>query len=104
MIKSIVLTILLSINTVWEPLPSGLVVIKVQDKWIAHSARLVLCDTKPRRNLMLVADADGACYLVDPDPIGYYKEDPTDPKHFNIKFYPLIERTWNHGKNLPSNR
>jgi hypothetical protein len=91
----------LSADSDWVTLPNGMVLVKQEKVWVLYSATRTKCNAVSKRNIVLQAEH---CVLVDPRPVGYYKGDPTDPKNYNLKLYPLTKRTWNHGKNVSSNR
>ncbi len=81
----------------WIVLPAGMVVVEKEGLWVLYSAKLILCSAwflDYRLDVVFIDGSEGfpACYLIDPQPIGYYEEDPS--KTFEQKMTPLTERTW----------
>ncbi len=77
----------------WITLPSGLVVIHMEDVWVLYSAKIILCSGQvaTRENeVIFTIEAEGsapACYMIDPHPIGYYVG------NMEGEYISLIERT-----------
>ena len=80
----------------WEATPQGPVVVHQGDIWVLYSATLIRCpaDGKKLPDEIILTSDRGYCYLVDPQPIGYYESDPNDPKNVGLPLISLIERTY----------
>ena len=84
----------------WVVMPSGMVVFKHEDAWVLYSTRMILCSVRfseYKNALVVLTEYEGAmpsCYLIDVQPIGYYLDDPTASKNYNLTLYPLTNRTW----------
>ena len=87
----------------WIVLPAGLVIIPKQGVWVLYSAKMILCSdwfSDYRLEVVFIDGSEGipACYLIDPQPVGYYEGDPSDPEAFELEMIPLVEKTWHKEK------
>jgi len=85
-------------STEWKLMPNGIVVIKKAEHWIAYNFARVPCSTKiilnTDRKFLLKSKKHGglqACYLVDTNPIGYFKG---HPEKTNARFVSSVVKTY----------
>ena len=88
-------------KTKWKLIGSGLMAAVPKDGlWVLYLVNRSSCSIRQRAITngvvftVMYQNIPSICYWVDPRPVGYYTEDPSNPKAFNLKFYSLAKRRY----------